>query len=131
MAALVVGAFIAANEETRISSDGVLAEHSRNAAEAAAEGGVSAWPASEFDSLAAGERLTRVRTLEGIQSTTTLVRLDSSLFWLFGEAVTAVRSASGAPSIQRRIGLLLRRVSDSTGHPSLLRLEERAWSELF
>jgi Tfp pilus assembly protein PilX len=129
--ALIAGAFVATTEESRVSLNAGLAERSLNAAESAAEGDVADWASQQADSLIAGQRKARSWTSDGMQLTTTLIRLNGTLFVLTGEATGVDHSASGVPSIRRRIGILLRRVADSTGRGSLLRLEERAWSELF
>lgn len=129
--ALIAGAFVATTEESRVSLNAELAERSLNAAESAAEGDVAGWASQQADSLIAGQRKSRSWTSNGVPLTTTLIRLNGVLFLLAGEATGIDHSAAGVPSIRRRIGILLRRVADSTGRGSLLRLEERAWSELF
>jgi type II secretory pathway pseudopilin PulG len=131
LGALIAGAFVATTEESRAALNAELAERSLNAAESAAEGDAAGWASQQADSMVAGQRKARSGTVDGMQVTTTLIRLNADLFLLVGEASGMDHSASGIPSIRRRIGVLLRRVTDSAGHGSLLRLEERAWSELF
>jgi type II secretory pathway pseudopilin PulG len=131
LGALIAGAFVASTEESRVSLNAELTERSLNAAESAAEGDAAGWAAQQSDSLLVGQRKSRSWTADGMQLTTTLIRLNGTLFLLSGEATGIDHSASGVPMIRRRIGILLRRLADSTGHGSLLRLEERAWSELF
>ena len=131
LGALIAGAFVATMEEARVSRSVELAERSLNAAESAAEGDVAGWASQQADSLVVGQRKARSWMLDGMQLTTTLIRLNGALYLLAGEATGMDHSASGGPSIRRRVGILLRRVADSTGRGSLLRLEERAWSELF
>ncbi len=62
---------------------------------------------------------------------TTLIRLDSALYWLIAEASQGGQMPNQAQLVHRRVGLLVRRVSDSAGKVSLLRVGERSWSELF
>lgn len=131
LGALIAGVFVATTEESRVSLNAELAERSLNSAESAAEGDGSGWATQQADSLVVGQRKARTWAADGMQLTTTLIRLNGGLYLLAGEATGMDNSATGVPSIRRRIGILLRRVTDSTGHGSLLRLEERAWSELF
>jgi hypothetical protein len=128
--ALIVGAFVATSEETRISGNVKGTARALVAAETVLEGNLTGWAALEIDSLAIAQQAARSDTLDGETVRTTLVRLDSSVYWLVAEAADATASASGGAP-RRRIALLARRVSDSTGKVSLLRLEDRAWSELF
>jgi hypothetical protein len=123
LAALITGAFVATTEETRVSANASLGERGLDAAESAVEGGIGGWVPSQSDSLAIGGRTARTSTDGKISVTTTLIRLDPTLYWLVAEAKT--------PTIRRRIGVILRRVSDSAGQTTILRLEERRWSELF
>lgn len=132
LGALIVGVFVATSEETRIANGIQLAARGLIVAESAAEGDVAEWALVHCDSLIPGARAAHSTLVEGFQITTTLVRLNPSLFWLIADAKSSDGSGHSSPSSShRRIGLLLRRVADSTGHDSLLRLEERAWSELF
>ncbi len=62
---------------------------------------------------------------------TTLIRLDSAVYWVIADATQGGQMPNQAPVVRRRVGLLVRRVSDSAGKVSLLRLVERSWSELF
>jgi hypothetical protein len=131
LGALIVGAFVATTEETRVSSASSLGERSLYVAESALEEALSGWVTVQSDSLTAGQRVARSSTDGKVTATTTLIRLNGSLYWLISEARAGDASEEGAPSIRRRIGVLLRRVSDSAGQTSILRFEERRWSELF
>jgi hypothetical protein len=125
--ALIVGAFVATTEEARISGNVRTGAQVLAAAEAAAEGDIAGWAASEADSLAIAQRAVHSTAIGGLAVTTTLVRFDSTLYWIVGEA----SNPGSGVSVRRRIGLLLRRQRDSTGKTTLLPLEERPWSELF
>ena len=132
LGALIVGAFVATSEETRIANGIQLAARGLLVAESAAEGDIAGWALVHCDSLIPGARAAHTTQVEGFQVTTTLVRLNPSMFWLIADTESGGGSGRSTPSSShRRIGLLLRRVADSSGHGYLLRLEERAWSELF
>jgi hypothetical protein len=131
LGALIAGAFVATTEETRVSASSSLGERGLHAAESAVEGGIGGWVPSQSDSLAIGGRAARTSTDGKISVTTTLIRLDPTLYWLVAEARVGDESGGAAPTIRRRIGVILRRVSDSAGQTAILRLEERRWSELF
>ncbi len=126
--ALIVGAFLATTEEIRVSGGEALSLRAMNSAESAVQTSFTGWASGQSDSLAVGKSVGRTVTADGLAVQTTLVRLDSSVFWLVAESGAVGGSAAG---IRRRVGLFIRRVSDSAGRGSFLRLEERAWSELF
>jgi hypothetical protein len=129
--ALIVGAFAATMEETRISGNVRMGVRALSAAESAAEADLAGWAAGELDSLAVTQRAAHSTFVDGLPVTTTLIRLDSSIYWIVVEANDSALVPAATYGVRRRIGLLLRRVSDSTGKAALLRLEDRAWSELF
>ena len=129
--ALIVGAFLATTEEVRVTAGEANALHALNSAESAAQASVTGWAAGQADSLAVGQRVSRTITADGIAVEATLVRLDSSVFWLVGDAGTAGRASGGDLPVRRRIGLYLRRGSDSAGRGFFSRFDDRAWSELF
>lgn len=129
--ALIVGAFLATTEEVRISRNVGMGARALTAAESAAEADLAGWAAADIDSLAITHRVAHSMSIDGLAVTTTLIRLDSSVYWIVADAADGGMAPGAAPSVRRRIGLLLRRVSDSAGKAALLRLEERPWSELF
>lgn len=131
LGALIVGAFVATTEETRISANVGTGLRALSAAESAVEADLAGWAAGEVDSLAIAQRASHSTVVDGLEVTTTLIRLDSSIYWIVGEANNALAAEGPTRSVRRRIGLLVRRVPDSTGNAALLRLEERPWSELF
>ncbi len=131
LAALIVGAFIATTEETRISGGVALGERGIEAAETAVERDIAGWGSSQCDSVAIGGRLSRMTSVDGIPVTTTLIRLDSTRYWLIGDAGAGGDLAGRGPLVHRRIGVWVRRVADSAGRGFLFRFEQRAWSELF
>jgi type II secretory pathway pseudopilin PulG len=128
---LIVGAFVAVSEQTRTAAGSQSGLRALIAAESAAEGDVSGWAGPRCDSVAPGLRVEHISLVDGFQVTTTLVRLNTEMFWLIADAKGLSGAAPSSAAGHRRIGLLLRRVADSAGRGSLLRLEERAWSELF
>jgi hypothetical protein len=54
-------------------------------------------------------------------------RLDSSLFWVVG----VVGDRRDPAAVTRRIGVLVAASRDSSGSIRIVRVPERAWSELF
>ena len=129
--ALIVGAFLATTEEARVTASESASVHALSAAESAAQESLAGWAAPLADSLAIGQRTAHAVTVDGSVVQMTLARLDSSVFWLVGDAGTAGQSGSGDLPVRRRIGLYLRRVTDSAGHGSFSRFDQRSWSELF
>jgi len=127
LGALIVGTFVASTEEMRVTSGMRSSARALAVAESAAEGDAVGWAVARTDSLLAGGRAARTTTVDGFQVTTTLIRLNLTVFWLIADVDDGPVPAGN----HRRIGLLLRRVIDSTGHATLLRLEERPWAELF
>jgi type II secretory pathway pseudopilin PulG len=128
---LIVGAFVAVSEQTRTTAGGESVLRALMAAESAAEGDVPGWAEGRGDSLAVGSRTEHTSEVDGFQVTTTLVRLNTHVFWLIVDAGSRGAAAPNPALGHRRVGLLLRRIVDSAGRSTLLRLEERAWSELF
>ncbi|MDQ6717233.1 MAG: hypothetical protein M3Z17_02670 [Gemmatimonadota bacterium] len=131
LGALIVGAFLATNEDVRVTGSESLSLHALSVAESAVQTSFTGWAGSQADSLVIGQSVGHTLTMDGIVVQATLVRLDSSVFWLVADAGTAGREGGADQPIRRRIGLYLRRVSDSAGRGSFMRFEERAWSELF
>lgn len=131
LGALIVGAFFAATEETRVSAAVRAGARALREAESGAESAIGGWAAVQSDSLNVGQRASRSFAANGVWVTTTLIRLDSTLFWVVGEAEAGEGTPPAGSATRRRIGVLTRRASDSSGRRCLLRLEERSWSELF
>lgn len=131
LGALIVGAFLATTEDLRVTGSESGSLHALSAAESGAQGALTGWAASQADSLAVGQRITRSVSVDGVAVQTTLVRLDSVVFWLVGDAGAGGQSGAGNFAVRRRVGVYLRRVSDSAGRGSFLRFDERAWAELF
>lgn len=131
LGALIVGAFVATTEETRISGNVTMGTRAMSAAESVLENDLTGWAAGQVDSLGIAQRAVHSTAVPGFAVTTTLVRLDSSLYWVIADAADGITEPGGTNSVRRRISLLVRRTADSTGQAVLLRLEERPWSELF
>ena len=131
LGALIVGTFLATIEETRVTSGVRAGEGLLDAAESTVETSIGGWVSAQADSVLVGRRTARTSVVGEISVVTTLVRLDSTVYWLVGEATGPSESGTAAAPIRRRVGILLRRVADSTGRRLVLRFEERAWSELF
>lgn len=129
--ALIAGAFVATTEEVRISGNVRMGARAMDAAESAIEADLAGWGPGMADSLGVTRRVAHSSVIDGLAVTTTLIRFDSSVYWIVADAGGGDIEPGGTPSVRRRIGVLLRRVSDSTGKGWLSRFEERPWSELF
>jgi type II secretory pathway pseudopilin PulG len=127
LGALIVGTFVASTEEMRTAVAIKSSARALAVAESSAEGGAAGWVTAQADSIPPGGRAVRTTAVDGFLVTTTLIRLNFTLFWLIADAEQEPVSAG----TRRRIGVLFRRVADSTGRGSLFRLEERPWAELF
>jgi Tfp pilus assembly protein PilX len=129
--ALVAGAFIATTEETRMSANAVSDESALDAAETGVETQIAQWNAALADSLALGAKRMAATTAGQFPSTTWLIRLDSTLFWVVAEA-RSESEMSGHPAVVRqRVGVLVRTAKDSTGAVSVFPLDQRAWAVLY
>jgi Tfp pilus assembly protein PilX len=127
IAALIAGVFSAVTEETRIGAAAADRQLSLLTAESAVEMTISAWSASPDDSISIGE--TTARSVEGLGLPVTvyLTRLDSSRYWLVGDA----GSASPNSGIARRVGIVVTAKQRADRSMAIDRISERAWSELF
>jgi len=132
LALLLIGALVgvvlfAATEETRTGSAIAGRERSLRAAESALE--LTIARGTDSSSVAIGIAGTASRRLGGlgVPVVVYITRLDSSRFWLVGDA----GGASLRSGVRRRIGVVVRR-SGRAGHSIAIdRISERAWSELF
>lgn len=131
LGALIVGAVIATTEETRTSASSALGARALAAAESAVERAIVGWVQAQAESLAIGQRASQEAPVGDVPVTMTLIRLDSSVFWVVGEALAGGEPGEPGPSVRRRIGILVRRATDSAGRVTIFRFEERPWVELF
>jgi hypothetical protein len=131
LGALIVGAFVAAAEETRMSANSVSVGTALGAAESAAEWQLAQWNGASADSIPIGAMRTVAAASAPVQSTTWLVRLDSTVFWVVAEA-RGFDQISGHPiALRQRVTLLVRTVRDSAGVTAAFPLEQRAWALLY
>ncbi len=125
--ALVAGLFFSMLEEARVSRNLTERQTALVSVEGALAQSVGALSLTTLDSLAVGASLRQMPSVSGAQIAVFAIRLDSTLFWLIGDAV----STADSRSIHRRAGLLLEMRADSSGARALHRLPDLAWSELF
>lgn len=129
--AIIAGAFVAAAEETRMSANAVSDGSALDAAESAVESQLSQWSGPGADSVPIGAIRSISAASAPVQSTTWLVRLDSTTYWVIAEA-RGSNQVSGHPvAIRQRTGLLIRTVRDSTGLTSVFPLDQRAWALIY
>ena len=131
LGALIVGALVATTEETRTSGNVRLSERALYAAESAIEEAVPAWAAAQADSIGISQSVSRASGSGDFTVTTTLLRLDSAVYWLVAESAQWGLAETVRPAVRRRVGVLFYRVFDSVGTAVLFRVGERPWSELF
>jgi Tfp pilus assembly protein PilX len=129
--ALVAGAFIATTEETRMSANAISEEGALEAAETSVENRIAQWDAALADSMALGAKRMAGTTAGQFPSTTWLIRLDSTLFWVVAEGRGESQMAGHAAVVRQRVGVLVRTAMDSTGVSSVFPLDQRAWAALY
>jgi hypothetical protein len=131
LGALIAGAFVAAAEETRMSANSVSDGNALSAAESAAETQLAQWNGRSADSIPIGSIRSVAVVSAPVQSTTWLIRLDSTVYWVVAEARGSDQVSGHPVAIRQRIGLLIRTVRDSTGLTSVFPLDQRSWALLY
>ena len=129
--ALVAGAFIATTEETRMSANAVSDESALDAAETSVENRIAQWDAPFADSLALGTMRMAATSSSQFPSTTWVIRLDSTLFWVVAESRGADQTGGHATTVRQRVAVLVRTAKDSAGATSVFPLDQRAWAALY
>jgi Tfp pilus assembly protein PilX len=125
--ALLASLFFATTEETRASAASRRADRALAAAESAIEIGLDRLETEAPDHSSIGTARSQPVEVEGFPAMVHTTRLDSSLFWVL--AVVGDRRDPAA--VTRRIGLLVAASRDSSGSIRIVRIPQRAWSELF
>jgi hypothetical protein len=131
LGAVIAGAFVAAAEETRMSANSVSDGTALGAAESAAEGQLARWNGQSADSIPIGAIRPVAVASAPLPSTTWLVRLDSTVFWIIAEARGADQISGHPVVIRQRVSLLIRTVRDSSGLTSAHPLDQRAWALIY
>lgn len=131
MSGIIAGAFIATTEEIRMSANSVSAAAVLQAAESAAENQIVHWTAGSADSVPLGAIRVFAGSAGPPASTTWLIRLDSTLFWVVAEASGADQASGHSIAVRQRIGVLVRTVRDSLGATAAFPLEQRSWALLY
>ena len=124
--ALLASLFFAITEETRTGAASRRRDHALAAAESAIQIGV-ALLATQVDQSSIGTARSQPVEVEGFPATVHITRLDSSLFWV----LAVVGDSRDPAAVTRRTGLLVAASRDSSGSIRIVRIPERAWSELF
>jgi type II secretory pathway pseudopilin PulG len=124
--ALLASLFFAITEETRTGAASRRRDHALAAAESAIQIGVGLL-ATQVDQSSIGTTRSQPVEVEGFPATVHITRLDSSLFWV----LAVVGDSRDPAAVTRRTGLLVAASRDSSGSIRIVRIPERAWSELF
>lgn len=127
IAALIAGVFSAVTEETRIGAAAADRQLALLTAESAVEMTLTALSELPDDSMSIGETTSKSVGGLGLPVTVYVTRLDSSRYWLVGDA----GSASPNSGIARRVGLVVTAKKLAGRSMTIDRVSERAWSELF
>jgi Tfp pilus assembly protein PilX len=125
--ALLASLFFAISEETRTDAASRRGDRALTAAESAIEIGVAVLAAQLPDQSSIGVTRSQPVAVEGFPAMVHTTRLDSSLFWVVG----VVGDRRDPAAVTRRIGVLVAASRDSSGSIRIVRVPERAWSELF
>jgi Tfp pilus assembly protein PilX len=127
IAAVLAALFFAVTEETRASAATSRRDHALAAAESALEAGTDWLVTRAPDYSSIGRAESQLVEVEGFPVVVHATRLDSTMFWVVG----VVGDARDPAAVTRRIGLLVSATRDSSGSLTIVRIPERAWSELF
>jgi Tfp pilus assembly protein PilX len=127
ISALVTGVFFAVTEDTRASSATAERQTALRAAESAIVMTIAEWSADSAGSI--GGTATRSATIPemGAPVTIHITRLDSTLYWIVGDATAQSRGLA----VSCRIGVAVRVVISPDHSITIDRISERSWSELF
>ena len=125
--ALLASLFFATTEETRTGAATRRRDHALAAAESAIQIGLNRLETEAADHSSIGTTRSQPIEVEGFPAMVHTTRLDSSLFW----AVAVVGERQDPAAVTRRIGVLVAASRDSSGSIRIVRIPERAWSELF
>lgn len=125
--ALLASLFFAITEETRTGAASRRRDQALAASESAIQIGVALLATQVPDQSSIGTVRSQPVEVEGFPATVHITRLDSSLFWL----LAVVGDSRDPAAVTRRIGLLVAASRDSSGSIRIVRIPERAWSELF
>ncbi len=125
--ALLASLFFAVTEETRATAATSRRDRALAAAESAIEMGIDRLATQPPDQSSIGTGHSQPVVVEGLPAVVHTTRLDSTLFWVVG----VVGDARDPSAVARRIGVLVAAAADSSGSIRIVRIPERAWSELF
>jgi Tfp pilus assembly protein PilX len=125
--ALLASLFFAVTEETRISAATGRRDHALAAAESVVEIAIDRLATRAPDHSAIGTTDSQLVEVEGFPAAVHTTRLDSSVFWVVG----VIGDARDPAAVTRRIGVFVATSRDPFGSITIVRIPERAWSELF
>jgi type II secretory pathway pseudopilin PulG len=127
ISALLASLFFAVTEETRTNAATGRRDHALAAAESVVEIGIDQLATRAPDHPSIGTTDSQLVEVEGFPAAVHTTRLDSSLFWVVG----VIGDARDPAGVTRRIGLLVAASGDPSGSITIVRIPQRAWSELF
>jgi Tfp pilus assembly protein PilX len=125
--ALLASLFFAVTEETRTSAATGRWDHALAAAESVVEVGIDLLVTQAPDHPSIATTDSQLVEVEGFPATVHTTRLDSSLFWVVG----VIGDARDPAAFTRRIGVLVAASPAPSGSITIVRIPQRAWSELF
>lgn len=125
IAAILASLFFAVTQETRTGLAVGQRDRALAAAESALETGLERLPAMPDHFI--GTAASHLVEIEGLSAVVHITRLDSAVFWL----VAVVGDGRDPSSATRRIGVLAEAWRAASDSITIVRIPERAWSELF
>lgn len=128
--AIATAMVFAAGASTRASGTMLGSSRSLSAAESAAWTSIAAFDWQAAMQMLPGQFLQVQQSGGSPYSTVSIVRLDSTCFFVQASAGTLSGSAGNA-RFTRRVGLTIEVIRDSTGVVRPVRVPERSWVELF
>jgi hypothetical protein len=130
LGAIAVAMLFAANAATRASGTMLGVSRSLSAAEAGAWSSIASFDWTAAMLLAPGQFLQVQQPAGSGYAVVSIVRLDSTCFFVQASASDPPSAAQNARFI-RRVGITIEVVKDSTGAVRPVKVPERAWTELF
>jgi hypothetical protein len=129
IALLVTGAFFASGQDFAVSRAEIRDRQLFSYAEFAATHAIDNWSSVDRERMTIGETMSSAASVDfPLESKSFVTRLDSTVFWVVGQARLQTADAYNA---QRRVGVLvtIRRGGAPVNPP--VRVPEHAWSELY
>lgn len=129
IALLITGAFFASGQELGVARNEIRDQQTLGFAEYALARAVATWDTQARESMVAGQTTQLPSVSSGLlESKAFVTRLDTALYAVVAEA--RIASADGA-GLRRRIGIVVKTVSDGAPENPPSRISEQAWTALY